>query len=299
MGLEFIEILQSHPFIFLLTVGIFSLLVGSFLNVVIHRLPLMLKRDWLKQCEEFLDELNQQPRTEPLNDTLQPYNLIVPASHCPHCHKAIRLIDNIPIVSFLFLRGKSACCKQPIALRYPLVELLTVIISLIVAWQFGATLACIFAIFFTWTLICLVFIDAEHQLLPDNITLVMLWLGLLLNIYGIFTDITSAVLGAILGYVSLWLVTWLFKLITGKIGMGHGDFKLLAMLGAWLGWQLLPFIILCSAFLGAVIGLSLIALRINKAHQPIPFGPYLALAGWVALLWGPAITQFYLQLYQF
>ncbi len=266
-----------------------SLLVGSFLNVVIHRLPIMMQRSWREQCREVLELPNDEP------PEAEAVTLIRPRSRCPHCNYTIRAIDNIPLLSFALLKGRCSNCGKSISWRYPVVEALTAVLSLIVAWRLGFTMSAGWALLLTWCLIALSFIDLDHQILPDNITLPVLWLGLLANIFATFTDLQSAVVGAIAGYVSLWLVFHAFKLLTGKEGMGFGDFKLLAAFGAWLGWQSLPLIILLSAFTGAVIGILLIALRGRDRDLPMPFGPYLSLAGWIALLWGEQITRAYLQ----
>lgn len=278
-------LLQSSPPWFISLVSILGLLVGSFLNVVIYRLPLMMERDWKAQC----DELNNQPPEE-----ASPFTLSVPRSRCPHCEHAITALENIPVISYLLLGGKCKQCKAPISKRYPLIEALTGLLSGIVAWHFGFDWACLGALLLTWSLIALTFIDLDHQLLPDSITLPLLWLGIIFNLFTTYTDLTSSVIGAIAGYLSLWLVFHGFKLITGKEGMGYGDFKLLAALGAWFGWMLLPSIILLSSFVGAIVGISLILFRQHQRNVPIPFGPYLAAAGWIALIWGDTITYTYI-----
>lgn len=282
----------NYPAAFPLVAGLLGLLIGSFLNVAIHRLPIMLERQWRQQCQELFNPA--QP--------LQPqerFDLVMPRSRCPHCSHDIAAWENIPILSFLWLKGKCSACGKAISPRYPAVELLTGILSVGVAWHFGFTVGAAAALVLTWSLIALAFIDVDHQLLPDNITLPLLWLGLLLNVFAIFTPLSSAVIGAIAGYLVLWSVYQLFKLVTGKEGMGYGDFKLFAALGAWLGWQNLPLIILFSSLLGAVVGIGFILLRGRDRHLPIPFGPFLCLAGWVAALWGEPITRFYLQLARF
>lgn len=283
-----IDVLTNSQFFLLLATGLLGLLVGSFLNVVIHRLPIIMQRDWQSQCDELNGLSNSQP-TEILS-------LSRPRSHCPHCGHVISALENIPVLSFLMLRGRCKQCKSPISLRYPLIELLTATLSLVVAWYFGFTIACAAALLMTWALIALTFIDVDHQLLPDTITLPLLWLGLLFNLFGTFTSLHSAVIGAIAGYLSLWLVFHGFKLLTGKEGIGYGDFKLLAALGAWLGWQFLPAIVLLSSLVGAVVGISLMLLKKQQQEQAIPFGPYLAAAGWLALLWGDTLNQWYLSL---
>lgn len=271
---------------FISSAFILGLLVGSFLNVVIHRLPLIMQREWTEQCHE-LSGSAVLPAEK--------FTLSKPRSHCPHCGHAITSLENIPLVSYLFLKGRCHGCKAPISKRYPLVELLTATISALVAWHFGFSIAAAGALLFSWALIALIFIDIDHQLLPDTITLPLLWLGLLFNLFAAFTDIHSAVIGAIAGYLSLWLVYHGFRLVTGKEGMGYGDFKLLAALGAWMGWQVLPMIILLSSLVGAVVGISLILLKKQARENPIPFGPFLAAAGWLALIWGHALVSGYLR----
>jgi leader peptidase (prepilin peptidase)/N-methyltransferase len=268
-----------------------GLIVGSFLNVVIHRLPIMLEREWRRDCRQFLGhdaEASDQTESEPS------WNLIWPGSHCPHCAKPLAAHENIPLLSFLWLRGRCSACQAAISPRYPAVELLSALLSAVVAHRFGPEVQVLPALLLTWGLLALSFIDAEHQLLPDAITLPMLWLGLLLSVFQVFTDSTAAILGAVAGYLSLWLVYQLFKWLTGREGMGYGDFKLLALLGAWLGWEHLPQIILLSSLVGAVAGLALIALTRRDHRQPIPYGPYLASAGWIALIWGDWINATYL-----
>jgi len=262
--------------------------MGSFLNVVIHRLPKMMEREWRHQCAE----LNEQQ-----TEDLAPYNLVIPRSACPHCGHRISALENIPVISYLLLRGKCKGCGAAISLRYPIVEALSGILSAYAAWHFGFGLAGLGALLFIWALIALTFIDFDTQLLPDSITLPLLWLGLLLNIYGKYTDgLQSAVIGAAGGYLALWSVYWLFKLATGKDGMGFGDFKLLAAIGAWLGWQMLPLVILLSSLVGAVVGIVLIVAARHGRSVPIPFGPYLAGGGLIALFWGQTLTHSYLQL---
>lgn len=280
-------LLQSSPLIFAIFAGILGLMVGSFLNVVIYRLPKMMERGWRAQCAE----LNGQ--------TLEPaprYNLLVPRSACPHCNHAISAAENVPVLSYLFLRGKCKGCGATISPRYPIVETISGMLSAYAAWHFGFGLAGIAAIVFIWAMIALTFIDFDTQLLPDDITLPLLWLGLLLNLYSAYTSLSSAVVGAVAGYLILWCVYWAFKLTTGKEGMGYGDFKLLAAIGAWLGWTLLPLVILLSSLVGAVVGITLIVFTKHGRHIPIPFGPYLAGGGLIALFWGQALTQSYLQL---
>lgn len=279
----------NYPAAFPWIAGLFGLAIGSFLNVVVHRLPVMLERRWQSQCRELLNP-NQPP-----TDTSSRFDLIVPRSRCPHCGHAITALENIPVLSFLWLRGKCSACRKPISWRYPLVELLTGCLSVLVAWRFGFGLAALAGLALTWSLIALCFIDVDRQLLPDDLTLPLLWIGLLFNIFAVFVPLSSAVIGAIAGYVSLWLVYQLFKLATGKEGMGYGDFKLFAVLGAWLGWQSLPLIILLASLVGAVVGISFIVFFGHDRRMPIPFGPFLCAAGWIALLWGEPLTRIYLQ----
>lgn len=283
--MELISLLQSSPSLFIGLVFVVGLLVGSFLNVVIFRLPVMMEREWQEQCAELNGK--ETPNSEP-------FNLNVPRSRCPNCNHQITALENVPVISYLVLGGKCSQCKTGISLRYPLIEAFTGLLSGIIAWQFGFDWACVGALLLTWSLIALSFIDIDHQLLPDSITLPLLWLGITFNLSGIYTDLHSSVVGALAGYLSLWLVFHAFKLATGKEGMGYGDFKLLAALGAWLGWALLPSIILLSSLVGAFIGISLIVLRQHQRDIPIPFGPYLAAAGWIALVWGNDINTAYL-----
>ena len=283
-----IQLLQDSPAFFIALCGIVGLMVGSFLNVVIHRLPKMMEREWRHQCAE----LNDQKIEEQAH-----YNLIVPRSACPHCGHRIGALENIPVISYLLLHGKCKGCGATISPRYPVVEALSGILSAYAAWHFGFGLAGLGALLFIWALLALTFIDFDTQLLPDSVTLPLLWLGLLLNIYGSYTDLHSAVIGAVGGYLALWSVYWLFKLATGKDGMGFGDFKLLAAIGAWLGWQMLPLVILLSSLVGAVVGIVLIIAARHGRSVPIPFGPYLAGGGLIALFWGQALTHSYLQLF--
>ncbi|HEX9627128.1 MAG TPA: A24 family peptidase [Acidiferrobacterales bacterium] len=280
-------LLQSHPYVFPLLAGLVGLLVGSFLNVVIVRLPTMLNRQWRRECEQHLAAAAADDR---------PFNLVTPRSHCPHCGHRIGALENVPVLSYLWLRGRCSACGVRISPRYPLVELLSAGLSTLVAWHFGFGVAAIAVILLTWALIALTFIDIDHQLLPDVITLPFLWVGLLLNAFSVFADPRSAVIGAAAGYLALWLVFHLFKLVTGKEGMGYGDFKLLALFGAWLGWQSLPLIILLSSFVGAAVGLGFILFRGRDRNLPIPFGPFLCAAGWIALLWGDSMMRYYLRL---
>ncbi|HEY9396537.1 MAG TPA: A24 family peptidase [Burkholderiales bacterium] len=272
---------------FSLAALVVGLAIGSFLNVVIHRLPKMMERDWHAQCAEL--------RGDAATETVR-YNLAFPRSACPHCGHQITALQNIPVFSYLALRGRCAGCGTPISARYPIVELLTGLATAYAAWRYGATLAGAGAMVFLWAMIALTFIDADTQLLPDSITLPLLWLGLLLNVNATFVDLSSAVIGAVSGYLVLWSVYWLFKLATGKEGMGFGDFKLLAAIGAWLGWKILPLVILLSSLVGAIVGIGLIVLAKRGREVPIPFGPYLAAAGVIALFWGPALVDRYLDI---
>ncbi|MES9969509.1 MAG: prepilin peptidase [Candidatus Thiodiazotropha sp.] len=281
------EFLQQNHWAFLLTVILIGLVVGSFLNVVIHRLPKMMEQQWRRDCQELEGNLSEQETA--------PYNLNRPASHCPKCGHKIRPWENIPIISWLVLKGRCSECNASISPRYPIIEAVTAILSLVVALHFGFTWTTLAALLLTWALIALSVIDFDVQLLPDNITLPFLWLGLLLSLGGVFTDPGTAIIGAAAGYLSLWSVYQLFKRLTGKEGMGYGDFKLLALLGAWLGWHYLPQIILLSALVGAVVGILLIVVRGRDRNIPIPFGPYLAAAGWISLMWGEQINNAYLR----
>ncbi|MDO9423484.1 MAG: A24 family peptidase [Methylobacter sp.] len=276
--------------LFSLLAGVIGLLVGSFLNVVIYRLPIMMQQGWRKECTEYLQLNPETAQTE----KEEPFNLVFPLSRCPKCNTPIKPYQNIPVISYLFLRGKCAKCGCHISMRYPIIEAFTAITSFIVAWHFGYTPQAAFALLLTWSLIALIFIDVDHQLLPDSITLPLLWLGLCLSLFDVFTDAHAGIIGAVAGYTALWAVFHLFKLATGKEGMGYGDFKLLALFGAWLGWQYLPIIILLSSLVGAVIGLGMIIFVKHDHNVPIPFGPYLAAAGWIALLWGNDLNQLYL-----
>ncbi len=293
--MELIDAFRALPWFFIVTVLVVGTMVGSFLNVVIHRLPKMMENDWRQQCIDFLQPEEAAKAADAATANPPPrYSLVVPRSACPSCGHKITAMENIPIVSYLFLRGKCSACKTSIGIRYPLVEALTGIVSAYAAWRFGVSWTVLFALLYIWSLIALTFIDADTTLLPDDITLPLLWLGLLANVGGTFTDLSSAVIGAIAGYLILWLVYWGFKLLTGKDGMGYGDFKLLAAIGAWLGWQLLPLVILVSAMVGTIVGLAGIMLQGRERGAKLPFGPYLAAAGFVALFWGKALNTWYL-----
>jgi len=284
----FVDLLSTSTPFLLIATGLLGLAVGSFLNVVIHRLPLMMEREWRSHCAEITSD-------EMVPDA-EPFNLTTPRSRCPHCGHAITALENIPVLSYLWLRGKCSGCGAKISVRYPLIETVTAVFSIAVVWHFGFGWQALGGLFLTWALIALTLIDFDHQLLPDSITLPFLWIGLSLSLFGVYTDSHAAIIGALAGYLSLWSVYWLFKKLTGKEGMGFGDFKLLALLGAWMGWQMLPVVILLSSAVGAVVGISLILFRGRDKNIPIPFGPYLAAAGWIALLWGHDLTNAYLRL---
>ena len=293
-----VQVLQNQAVTLAAVCGLVGLIVGSFLNVVIHRLPKMLERDWDSQAADLLEEKGMVDIATRLRaGNAQRFNLMTPASTCPHCDHRIRAYENIPVVSYVFLRGRCASCKSSISIRYPIVETITGVLSAYIGWRFGLTLAMAGALVFAWALIALTAIDIDTQLLPDDITLPLLWLGLLVNLNGGFAPLSSAVIGAIVGYLSLWAMYWLFKLTTGKEGMGYGDFKLLGAIGAWLGWKMLPIVILLSSMVGAVVGIALIVFTRHGRNTPIPFGPYLAAAGLIALFWGEAINRTYLQLF--
>jgi leader peptidase (prepilin peptidase) / N-methyltransferase len=281
------DLLLEPGGMFVAAAGVFGLMIGSFLNVVVHRLPKMMERDWALQCAELRGETPAPT---------EPFSLLRPRSRCPHCSRPVGALENVPVLSFLVLRGRCRGCGKPISWRYPVVEALTGLLFGFVAWKLGATLAGVSAMGFVAAMVALTFIDLDTQLLPDDITLPLLWAGLLLNITGTFTDLPSAVIGAVAGYLTLWSVYWLFKLTTGKEGMGYGDFKLLAAIGAWLGWQMLPLTILLSSFVGALVGIGLIVVARQGRNVPIPFGPYLAVAGIIALFWGKQLTKAYLGL---
>ncbi len=276
-----------EPPTFIAILALLGLLVGSFLNVVIHRIPIMLENNFRHECAclDLPDDHEPPP--------VRRFNLIAPRSACPHCGHTISAWENIPLISWLILRGRCCACKAPISARYPLVELLTALVSGWIAWRYGASLQTAGALLFTWVLIALVFIDADTSLLPDDLTLPLVWLGLLFNLHNGFVSLPDAVIGAIVGYLSLWSVYWIFKLVTGKEGMGYGDFKLLAALGAWLGWQMIPIIILLSSVTGATLGITMILLARHGMVKPMPFGPYLGIAGFIAMHWGTPLLVWY------
>jgi leader peptidase (prepilin peptidase)/N-methyltransferase len=290
------ELLAQSPLLFIAIAFAIALLVGSFLNVVIYRLPLMMEREWRSQCAELT--------AEPASDLPEGrFDLVAPRSRCPHCGHRITALQNIPVISYVVLGGKCAGCRAHIALRYPVIELLTAVLSGIVAWRFGFGWEAVAAVGMTWMLIAISVIDIDHQLIPDSMSLPLLWVGLTMSLFHpvdgalhLFVDPKTAIVGALAGYLSLWSIYHVFRLITGKEGMGYGDFKLLGALGAWLGWKMLPVIILMSAVVGATVGILLIVTKRHERSVPIPFGPYLAAAGWIAMLWGPAIVNWYLDL---
>lgn len=286
---EVIALMEQVPSFYFGTVLILGLLVGSFLNVVIYRLPVMMERGWKAECAECFPDANIE-----VDET--PFNLVLPHSRCPKCDHLIGPLENIPLVSWLIQKGRCKHCDCKISARYPSIEMLTGLMSLAVALVLPFGWPVLFALIFTWVLISLTFIDFDTMLLPDQLTLPLIWLGLLVNMAGSFTNLQDAVLGAVFGYMSLWSIYWGFKLLTGKEGMGYGDFKLLAALGAWFGWQALPLIILLSSFAGAIIGIAVIAASKDKESRPLPFGPYLAIAGWVYLVYGVELNTLYYSL---
>lgn len=283
-----LELFQSSPLALCLIAALLGLMVGSFLNVVVYRLPVMMHNDWQAQAREILELPAESADSKA-------FNLLWPPSRCPQCSAAIRAWQNIPVLSWLLLRGKCAGCQGRISCRYPLVELTSGILAVVVAWKFGPHWQGVAMLVLTWGLLALSLIDADHQLLPDTLVMPLLWLGLLANSFGLFVSLEDALYGAVAGYLTLWSVFWLFKLVTGKEGMGYGDFKLLAALGAWGGWQILPLTILLSSLVGAILGVIILRLQRKGMAQPLPFGPYLAIAGWIAMLWGTQITDAYLQ----
>lgn len=283
--MNIIDLFQQHAGIFYTFVTLIGLSIGSFLNVVIYRFPLILESDWKSQCRELLaiDE-KKEPKV----------TLSSPASTCPKCKHKIRFWENIPVISYIFLKGKCSECHTSISIQYPLIELLTAVLSLVVAINFGVSWQTLFGLVLTWSLVAMSVIDLHKLILPDDITLPILWLGLLLSLFGIFVEPTNSIIGAIAGYMVLWLVFQGFKLLTGKEGMGYGDFKLLALFGAWFGWELLPLIIILSSASGAIIGIFMMVFKNQNRETQIPFGPYLAIAGWICLIWGQNIMHWYL-----
>ncbi len=289
--MEFIQALQTHPWLALTTATVLGLLIGSFLNVVIHRLPQMINAEYKEQVDEFLKSDEYKSAS-----TQEKVNLVVPRSRCPHCGHQITALENIPVISYLFLRGRCSACKKPISKRYPIVEFITGALSLVVIYYFGVSWQGAGALLLTWCLIALTLIDYDTYYLPDVITLPLIWIGLIANYYGLFTDFGSAFWGAIIGYMSLWTINQLFKLLRGRDGMGAGDFKLFAALGAWMGWQMLLQIALFSSLVGAVVGISLMFIKNRNKDHHIPYGPYLAVAGWIAFLFGDEINRQYLNI---
>ena len=281
------DLFADYPIAFTATACLLGLVIGSFLNVLVWRLPQMLEREWRQQARQVLELPSETPGPA--------YNLILPHSHCPHCLHPLRAWENIPLLSYLLLRGRCSSCKAPISARYPLTELACGVLSGFIAWHFDFGWQAVMVLVLSWGLLALCLIDADHQLLPDVLVLPLLWLGLIVNAFGLFVPLHDALWGAVAGYLALWSVYWLFKLITGKEGIGYGDFKLLALLGAWGGWQILPLTILLSSLVGAVAGVIWLRLKQVETSTPIPFGPYLVIAGWIALLWGGQITDFYWQ----
>ncbi len=286
--MDIFNFLTEHPDLYLILVAAFSLLIGSFLNVVIYRLPQMMKEEWSRECREYLG-LKPQPPSE-----LEKLNLYLPFSHCTACKKPLKPWHNIPIISYLVLRGKCAYCSARISLRYPLVELICCVASVYVAWRFGISWQTVGGLLFTWIAISLTFIDLDHHLLPDQLTLLLVWIGLALSIYAVFTNSHNAIIGAIIGYLIFAITQWLFKLATGKVGMGQGDYKFLAGMGALLGWQQIPVIILLASVIGLIFGLTQMAIKHQFKSVALPFGPYLAIAGWISLMWGTDILNLYI-----
>ena len=287
--MSFVSLLQNSPVVLITLAVLSGLMVGSFLNVVIHRLPKVMERQWRAECAELTGTASPPPAER--------FDLVVPRSTCPKCGHGITALENIPIASYIALGGKCSACKAPISPRYPVVEALSGVLAGYIAWRYGLSAAMLGALIFAWAMIALAFIDFDTFYLPDSITLPLLWLGLILNTGAVYTDLRSAVIGAAAGYLALWIVFWAYKLTTGKEGMGYGDFKLLAAIGAWLGWKMLPLTILLSSCVGAVIGISLILFARHGRNVPIPFGPYLAIAGLIALFWGEPLTRQYLMLF--
>lgn len=303
---EFISILSQSlnqsPWLFIALSFIFAATIGSFLNVVIHRFPVMMKREWQQECNQYLQEYHEdivkkigiEQLNKPIDAFPEKYNLVVPGSACPKCKTSIKPWHNLPLLGWLMLKGKCAACHAPISARYPIIEFVTGLLIATLAWHFGPSWQFIFASILTFVLVALTGIDIDEMLLPDQMTLPLLWLGLIINLNHTFASPTDAIIGAAAGYLSLWSIFWLFKILTGKEGMGYGDFKLLAVFGAWLGWQMLPLVILLSSLVGAVVGITMIVSKRLKQGNPIPFGPYIAAAGWIALLFGQQIVDWYL-----
>lgn len=295
--MTFADIYAATPTTVWVGVVVLGLLVGSFLNVVIYRLPVMMQNAWQKECDEYLVQQGKSPAKK--SSPAPVFNLAYPNSRCPKCNSAIQPWQNIPIISYLLLKGACANCKTKISVRYPIIEGVTALLGALVFWHFGASHQAMLGLLFVWALISLTMIDVDHYLLPDAITLPLMWLGILANIFSTYTSLESSVIGAMAGYLSLWSVYWVFKLVTGKEGMGFGDFKLLAALGAWMGWQYLPMIILLSSLVGALLGIGAILLLGRDKAKPLPFGPYLAVAGFIAFIWGEPLLSQYLQMMNF
>ncbi|MCR6651656.1 MAG: A24 family peptidase [Cellvibrionaceae bacterium] len=295
--MSFAEIYEIAPTTVWVGVVVLGLAVGSFLNVVIYRLPVMMQNEWRRECDEYLRDQGQ-PLTKQTKSE-QKFNLAYPNSRCPKCGHSIKPWQNIPVVSYVLLKGACANCKTKISPRYPIIEASTALLGALIFWHFGASPQALLGLVLLWSLISLTMIDADHYLLPDSITLPLMWLGIIANMFGTYTSLENSVIGAIAGYLSLWTLYWGFKLATGKEGMGYGDFKLLAALGAWMGWQYLPLIILLSSAVGAVLGIAAILLMGRDKAKPLPFGPYLAVAGFIAFIWGEELLQHYLQVMDF
>lgn len=296
-----LNLLETSPYYLISSCFLLGLVIGSFLNVVIYRLPIMMQRDFTRQATDYLNSLNQDgnPSLDTTPDKAlnqESFNLVIPNSRCPHCQHEISPLENIPLISFLFLRGKCSACQSAISMRYPMVELAGGLVSALLAWHFGFTWQLLAALIFTYAMLAQALIDWDTQYLLDDITFPILWLGLLVNTQHLFTSLEDAVLGAVIGYLSLWSIFWVYKLITGKEGMGYGDFKLMALLGAWMGWQFIPLIVLLSSLTGTVIGGTALLLSKQGSDKAIPFGPYIASAGWISLLWGNEIIDGYLGL---
>lgn len=282
------ELFLLNPLLVGSVIVLISLLVGSFLNVVIYRLPVMMEREWKTEARAMLD-------IEQTDEKAETFNLAFPNSHCPQCNTAIKSWQNIPVLSYLLLGGKCGNCQSSISIRYPIIEAVTALLAAIIVWQLNTIPEILTALVFSWALICLTMIDIDHKLLPDQITLPLLWLGLIVNSFELFVPFIDAFWGAVAGYLVLWSVYWIFKLVTGKEGMGFGDFKLLAALGAWMGWQALPLILIFSSLVGTIIGIAILIINKQGRDTTLPFGPYLAIAGWITFLWGEQITTVYFQ----
>ena len=286
----FLDLFQANQILFMVLVTMFSLFVGSFLNVVIHRLPIMMENEWKRECETLL---NCKPDSDTAEQEEQAFNLMLPRSRCPSCGQMIKAWQNIPVLSYLVLGGKCGNCKTAISVQYPLVEAVTAVLSVMVALKFGVSIQTIAGLVITWSLVALTVIDLKETLLPDSITLPVMWLGLVGSLIPVFVSPEEAVVGAAIGYLSLWSVYHLFRIVTGKEGMGYGDFKLMALFGAWFGWQAIPSIILLSSVVGAVVGISLVVIKGRDKDIPIPFGPYLAAAGWISMMYGDTLRSLY------